>query len=155
MLSAISKPKLSQLQNTILTTFFSYSWLRSLFLLFALSFSYNEPIDQRSIHEHARIDRGLCCLVDCAQPTRHCPSSFRRTETPLLSRLTSYHHLAACPFQVRQLNDFCFPGSLLQFDLPNKSTNISNISRYLHPLLDSQGSPIQLKPRSRVFMQVA
>jgi len=102
-----------------------------------------ESIDQRPIHDRGSHRSRALLLIRLCSAYKTLPSSFRRTETPLLSRLISYPTTtrAACPFQVRQSNEFVLQRPAFQFELPNNSTIVSPIPRYLHRQVDCPRCP--------------
>ena len=80
------------------------------------------------------------------------PSLPIRFETPLLSRLTSPSTTRpACPFRVRQLNEFCFATYRRPIPTSKQKYRISNLPRSLQQQVNHPGSSIHLQLLSRVF----
>jgi hypothetical protein len=98
-------------------------------------FCYYDSIELRPLDDlHTSIDRRLCCLFDCTQPskTRHCllfqakPRCFRVSHPPVQPTLPAW------PVHVPQLNEFCFATCILPIRISKQFDRISNTPRHLH-----------------------
>ena len=155
---AISKPTLS-VNSKILPTFFPPALgPRTRTAAQHFLFCYYDSIELRPLDDlHTSIDRRLCCLFDCTQPskTRHCllfqakPRCFRVSHPPVQPTLPAW------PVHVPQLNEFCFATCLLPIRISKQFNRISNTPRHLHRQSQTLRSPGRLQLRSRVFMQIA